>query len=357
MNLKIKFNFDKKIIDGLYSSKYFHSTKKIIDLEVPNQKSMLRFKHFNDNVVVAGISEVLQLIKFFLPQEFYNKTKIYYIEDGTITNADEPILILEGDYANFCLLENIIDGILSRRSSIATNTKNIVDIVSSERIIFMSDRSDDYTLFPYDGYAAYIGGIRKFVTYEHVAFLKNVDDYQVVGTIPHALIQQCDGSLVKALKKYKKIFPKEKIVGLIDFNNDCLKELEALKESNIELDFVRVDTSKNLIDKSLQDIFKISKDDKLFGVNEKLILKIREKLNNLGYKNTKIIATSSINEKIVKEYTDKKVPIDLYGIGKSFLNLNVTYTADLIKLNDKYLAKFGRDQNIDNYIKKMKKIH
>ena len=360
MKLKVNFKFDPKIKEGDYSAKYFLVSKKILEQSNKNNVSLLRFKHFNKNVVVCGIQEVLQLIKFCLPEQDFKKTKIYYLEDGQITNEDQPILAIEGDYKKFGYLENVIDAILSRRSSVATNAYNLTSMVGSNKIIYMADRSDDYSLQAYDGYSAYVGGIRKFVTNESVKFLKqsNITDFQVLGTIPHALIQQYEGDLSKTLKAFTQVFPNDTVIGLIDFHNDCLNELKMLKKNGIQkLDYVRIDTSKKLIDKSLQKTYFLSLYESLHGVNKHLVNKVRNKLDELGYKNTKIIVSSSINENSILNYEKQKTPIDLYGVGKYFMNVNVNYTGDLIKLNGKYLAKYGRDENIDSYLAKMKTIN
>lgn len=360
MELKIKFEFDEKIKNGDFSAKYFLVSKKILETSQKNDVSLLRFKHFDKNVVVCGIQEVLQLLKFCLSEQDFKQTKIYYLEDGQITNNDEPVLAIEGDYKKFGYLENIIDSILSRRSSVATNAYNLTSIVGSQRIIYMADRSDDYLLQAYDGYSAYVGGIRKFVTKESTRFLKeaNINDFQILGTIPHALIQQYKGNLSDALKSFSKVFPNDPVIGLIDFNNDCLKEIEELKKNGItKLDFVRIDTSKKLIDKSLQKIYFMSLDESLHGVNKHLITKVRNKLNVLGYEKTKIIVSSSINENVILNYEKEKTPIDIYGVGKYFMNINVNFTGDLIKLNGTYLAKEGRKENIDEYLSKMKTIN
>lgn len=357
MNLKIKFEFDPKIKDSYYSAKYFLTTQNILK-NYPSQKSLLRFKHFNQNVLIAGINEVLQLIKFALPEDVYKKTTIYYVEDGTITNDNEPILAIEGDYKEFAFLENIIDGILSRRSSVATNCKKVVDLIGSDKLIYMADRSDDYLMQPYDGYAAYIGGVKKFVTDAHAKFLSPQNDIQILGTIPHALIQQFEGNLSHALKAYMQVYPDKPVVGLIDFNNDCLNEIKLLHDNGInKLDFVRIDTSKKLVDASLQDDYQKTNNKELFGVNSYLVNKVRDQLDKYNYTETKIIVSSSINETIIQDYLNKKTPIDIYGVGKNLINVNLNFTGDLIKLNDKYLAKVGRNENIDRYLSKMKRIN
>ena len=121
----------------------------------------------------------------------------------------------------------------------------------------MADRTDDYVVQPYDGYAAYVGGIRNFVTEASVKYIKQFNNVKASGTIPHALIQQFKGDLPRAVKAYHQTFPQDKLVALIDYNNDVENEIINLKKSGIkDLDFIRIDTSANLVDFSIQRRYK-----------------------------------------------------------------------------------------------------
>lgn len=351
---KINFKFDKAIKNKKYTTKYFIATQKIFANENMGKNVCLRFCHFSDSAVVCGVAEVISLLKFILKKKI-NKLNIKYIPDGTITKKYEPVLIIEGDYQLFGHLENIIDGILSRRSSIATNVYNFIKLTGNDRFMFMSDRNDDYILQPYDGYAAYVGGATKFVTDKQIEFIKEDKKVSATGTIPHALIQQFNGDIVKTLNAYKKTFPNKPIVGLIDYNNDCIGEIQKLKSYKFnDLDFVRIDTSSSLVDLSLQQKYSNWKSKKeLYGVNKELILEVRKKLNELGYEKTKIVISSGLTIDRVKEYESNNIPIDMYGVGKSSTEINVFFTGDLIKSNGEYQAKVGRNFNIEEFIEKM----
>lgn len=351
----MKFKFDKKIKSKEYSSKYFINTQEIFKKEKLGKNVTLRFFHFQKNVCVCGVEECLQLLKFAISKQNLDKLNIYYVVDGTITNECEPVLIIQGNYKYFGHLENIIDSILSRRSSIATNCREYLKVVGSKKILFMADRSDDYLLQKYDGYAAYIGGIRHFCTKQHLELISDYKDIHYSGTTPHALIQQFGGDVSKAMVAYKKHFPKEKITALVDFNNDCVSEIHKLAHLNFKISYIRIDTSNKLVDKSLQtNNWKNNKS--LYGVNEKLIWLCRKELDKSKMHNTQIIVSSGLNLEKIKEFEENKVPIDVYGIGKSLLNINVNFTGDLIKDNNHYFAKVGRDEDIDHIIKTMKKL-
>lgn len=355
---KIKFKFDKAIKAKKYTTKYFITTQKIFSEENKGKNVCLRFCHFLDSAIVCGVAEVISLLKFVLKKKI-NKLNIKYLPDGSVAKKYEPVLTLEGDYQLFGHLENLIDGILSRRSSIATNVFNFIQVTGKDRFMFMSDRNDDYLLQPYDGYAAYVGGAVKFVTDKQIEFIKKDKNVSASGTIPHALIQQFNGDIVKTLEAYKRSFPQNPVVGLIDYNNDCLGEIKKLREANFNnLDFVRIDTSSSLVDKTLQDKNKNWKDKKeLYGVNQTLILEVRNKLDELDYKDTKIVISSGLKIDKVKEYEAKKIPVDMYGVGKSATEINVFFTGDLIKTDGEYQAKIGRNNNIDESLNKMETLN
>ncbi len=337
----MKINYKK------YSSKYFLDISKIV--EKSNDRVLLRFFSFTDNYILCGMKHVKKIIYESIPKKDLKNITIHSRKDGELINKEEPILLIEGHYSDFGFLENVIDGILSRMSSIATNVYNIKKITDKE-IIFMGDRTDLFVNQKYDGYAAYIGGIRNFVTESMIEDLKQFDDYNYVGTIPHALIQQHNGDIVKSLTSYKKYFPNNKLVALIDYHNDCISEINKIANSEIKNDIyaIRIDTSSSLIDKSLQD-----KKIKEYGVNDTLVKLVRKELDKNNMNDVKIIVSSNINENKIKEFNSKKTPIDIYGIGNFFLSRNVLFTGDLIKLNDKYEAKVGRNNPIEKYLNKM----
>ncbi len=330
-----------------YSSKYFIDTIDII--KELNNVVTLKFFSFNEEYVLCGINEVKKIIEKEITKADLKKLEIYSRKDGDVIKKGEPVLLITGDYSKFGYLENIIDGMLSRMSSVATNVFNLKKITDKD-IIFMADRTDLYCNQPYDGYAAYIGGMHKFVTQSMCELISDKKDYQYVGTVPHSLIQQHEGDLVKALQHYHKVFPKNKIVALIDYTNDCIGEIRKLANSNLKnkIEAVRIDTSSSLIDKSLQGL-----KEKYYGVNDKLIKLVRKELDKQGMNKTKIIVSSGINENSIKNFNKQKSPIDIYGIGSYFLTRSVFFTGDLIKLNGKYEAKVGRDSSIENYLKTM----
>ena len=335
--MKFNFSFDKRLKENYYSTNYFLKTIKIIE----NKKDIvgMQFIHFSSfPIMVCGIEEVIQLLKFCLGENF-KKIKVYSHLDGDIIDSNEPILVIKGEYKYFGHLENVIDGILSSRSSIATNSYQLKQYLNSNQsIIYMADRTNSYFNQPYDAYPAYIAGINLFVSDAQVEFFRDDKNVQVVGTMPHALIQQYRGNLSNAIKDYFRIHG-TKPFALIDYHNDVIMELESIKDMLDQIIGVRIDTSKNNIDNSLLKMNKM-----IYGVNHELICLVRKWLDNHGGKNIKIIISSGIGLNEVKTFHELNTPIDYYGIGSYFLTNSVHVSADLVTFNNQLESKYGRSK-------------
>lgn len=336
----MKFSFDKKIALGYYSADYFNKAINIIKKHKPNQMCCMQFTFFGkEPIKVCGIEESVQLIKASIKKEDLNKIQIYGRKDGDIVKPQTSTLLIIGPYQYFGHLENIIDGVLARRSSVCNNCYKILKLIKPAQLVYMADRTDDYLIQPYDGYAAYKGGVRTFVTKASITLIKD-KNIRVTGTMPHALIQQHGGDLIKAMKNYIKEHGREKAIALIDYHNDVESEIHKLANNFSSLYGVRIDTSSNLIDKGLLEKYGDKKE--LYGINPKLVELTRKALDKVGFKNTKIVVSSGLNEAKIKAFIAARSPIDFYGVGSSLITRNVHFTADLVTLNNKPQAKFGR---------------
>ncbi|AGM25441.1 nicotinate phosphoribosyltransferase [Spiroplasma chrysopicola] len=328
-----------KIKDGFYSAVYFQKTAKILKIERPNDIVTMQFFQRSDNVKLCGINECVDLIR----QEAFNPEtlEVWSLADGDLINANEPVLKIIGHYSNFGHLEGLIDGILARQTSIATNCYRVLQAAPSKGIIFMNDRNDYYYNQATDGYAAYIGGIRKFVTAAQVSLLP--EKLTPMGTVPHALIQAFNGDLVSALEAYQKHFPTEELVALVDYNNDVINDSLLVAKTFPKLAAVRVDTSQALTDK-----YFLGKEEQYLttpvnGVSKELIQTLRKVLDENGYNGVKIIVSSGFTAEKIAMFEAVQVPVDIYGVGQSLAKLSVGFTGDLVILNNVKQAKFGRN--------------
>jgi len=331
------FKFPKSIAKGFYSANYFLKTRKIVKQELPNHKVTMQFFQRENDIMLCGIDEVLALIETFATNP--SKLKIEALNDGDIIKAEEPVLKITGRYEDFGFLESLIDGILARRSSVATNVYRIKKVIGNKAAMFsMADRQDDYLTQAGDGYATYVAGVKKVSTDAQGLYWGG----KGMGTMPHALIQMCKGDIVKASKLYHKTFPKEKVTALIDYNNDVITDaLKLAKVLKKDLGAIRVDTSKALIDHYFDN--KSTKGFDPHGVCKELIFALRKELDKNGFNYVKIVVSSSFTLEKIKDWIKHKVPVDTYGVGSSLvINTTCGFTGDLVMLDGKPQAKVGR---------------
>ena len=330
------FKFPNNIKDGFYSANYFLKTRNIVRKNIPNHIVTMQFFQRSDDVMLCGIDESLALIKKFSNNP--TKLKIEALNDGDIIKENEPVLKITGKYEDFGFLESLIDGILARRSSVATNVYRIKKIIGKYDMFSMADRQDDYLTQVGDGYATYVAGVKKVSTDAQGLWWGG----KGMGTMPHALIQICGGDVIKAAKLYHKTYPNEKVTALIDYNNDVITDaIKIAKVLKKDLKAIRVDTSKSLLDKYF--VRKKMKDKKYYGVSKELIVALRKELDKNGFNYIKIVVSSSFTLEKIKQWVKEKVPVDTYGVGSALVkNDTVGFTGDLVMLDGKPQAKVGR---------------
>ncbi|MFY4774548.1 nicotinate phosphoribosyltransferase [Metabacillus sp. RGM 3146] len=334
------FKFDERVKEGWFSAVYFLKTKEIVSAIRPENIVTMQFFQ-KEHAVLCGTDEVIALLKTFAEKP--ETLEIHSLKDGDKISPFETVLTITGPYQYFGYLEGVIDGILARRTSVATNVYNVVKAAGisgiQKPVIFMGDRDDHFTQQAGDGYAAYIGGSSAQATHAMSEWWGK----QGMGTMPHALIQMFDGDIVETSKAYAKTFPEDDLIVLVDYNNDCITDaLKVAREFGSELKGVRVDTSRTMIDQ-----YFVRNPDVLGtfdprGVNGHLIFALREALDREGYGHVKIVVSGGFNEKRIKEFEEQQVPVDIYGVGSSLLKITIGFTGDNVMLNGKPQAKAGR---------------
>jgi nicotinate phosphoribosyltransferase len=334
------FKFDERIKEGWFSAVYFLKTKEIARKYKPDAVVTMQFFQKNHSVL-CGTDEVIALLHTFADHP--EKLEIHSLKDGDQISPFETVLTITGRYQDFGFLEGIIDGILARRTSVATSVYNVMKAAAlsghQKPVIFMGDRDDHFTQQAGDGYAAFIGGSTAQATHA----MNEWWGKQGMGTMPHALIQLFNGDIVGAAKAYQETFPEDELIALVDYNNDVITD--ALKVARVfgsELKGVRVDTSRMMIDKYfLRNQHVLGTFDPR-GVNSELIFALRKELDEAGFPHVNIVVTGGFNEKRIREFEESMVPVDVYGVGSSLLKIHVGFTGDNVVLDGVHQAKAGR---------------
>jgi len=314
-----------------YIAKYFIRSSRILELNNIDTICTMQFFQRNNNVIFCGFKEAINILKKDIN---FNTFKIRYLEDGSKINSMDIVFELSGFARDIIIYEGILDGIFSRLTTISTNANSLVLAAKNKKIIMMLDRADHFLMQPFDGYAAKIGGIVDQVTNAH--FDKWSINNNSVGTIPHSLIQIFNGDLIKTLKMFEKSFPTDKLIALVDFNNDVIGDsIKVVKYFGTKIYGIRVDTSPNVTDISQLGT-------KYKGVNSKLIKNLKNELIKLGHPDIKIIVSSGITPKKINDFEIDGAPIDYYGVGSYFLDNRINFTGDMVLRNGEECAKYGR---------------
>lgn len=334
------FKFDERVGEGWFSAAYFLKTREIIKEFCPGAVVTMQFFQ-KEHAVLCGTDEVIALIQTFA--EHPEDLEVKSLKDGDKISPFETVLTIKGPYEYFGYLEGLIDGVLARRTSVATNVYNVVQAARNggieKPVIFMGDRDDHFTQQAGDGYAAFIGGTTAQATHAMGEWWGK----KGMGTMPHALIQMFQGDVVAASSAYHSKFPEDELVVLIDYNNDVITDaLKVAREFGPLLKGVRVDTSRTMVDQHFIRHPELLGTFDPRGVNPPLIFALRKALDEEGYNHVKIVVSGGFNQKRIREFEKQGAPVDMYGVGNSLLKVNISFTGDNVELDGMPVAKAGR---------------
>jgi len=127
---------------------------------------------------------------------------------------------------------------------------------------------------------------------------------------------------------------------LVDFENDSVRTaLDVADALGDRLWGVRLDTSEALVDRSLWTELG---DFRPTGVNERLVRKVREALDAAGHERVRIVASGGFTVEKIRDFEEKGVPVDAYGVGSSLIRGSNDFTADVVVTDGKPSGKVGR---------------
>ncbi len=130
------------------------------------------------------------------------------------------------------------------------------------------------------------------------------------------------------------------ITVLVDFENDSVATaLEVAEALGPKLWGVRLDTSEQLVDRSLLDEMGGFYPT---GVNPRLVEKVRGALDGAGFPDVRIVVSGGFNAQRIREFEAHGVPVDAYGVGSSLIRGQNDFTADVVTVNGRPCAKVGR---------------
>ncbi|MGH3007014.1 MAG: quinolinate phosphoribosyl transferase, partial [Gaiellaceae bacterium] len=262
---------------------------------------------------------------------------VHALYDGDEISPWETVMTIEGDFTLFAHLETVYLGVLARRTLVSTNVRRVVEAAHEKPILFFPARHDHHRVQTGDGYAAHVAGAIGVSTDAQASWWGG----RGVGTVPHALIAAYGGNTVLAATKFAEhADPDVNIVVLVDFENDSVKTaLEVARALGDRLWGVRLDTSESLVDRSL---WSEMGDFNPTGVNERLVHRVRNVLDENGFERVKIVASGGFTVEKIRAFEEREVPVDAYGVGSSLIRGANDFTADVVLTDGLPSAKVGR---------------
>ncbi|MEX2252898.1 MAG: hypothetical protein WD649_01990, partial [Thermoleophilaceae bacterium] len=324
----------EKMRDGYYTDAYFNHTRSALIADDLHPRVLMQVFQKKE-AVLGGMDEAIAILK--LCSHGWSELDVRALYDGDEIEPWETVLTIEGDYTLFAHLETVCLGVLARRTLISTNVRRVVEAASGKEILYFPARHDHHRVQTGDGYAAHVAGAIGVSTDAQASWWGG----RGIGTVPHGLIAAYGGDTVLAAARFVEWAPQDmNIVVLVDFENDSVRtSLEVARALGPRLWGVRLDTSGDLVDRSLWD--EMGEFDPR-GVNERLVRKVRDALDTDGFERVKIVASGGFTVEKIEEFERKAVPVDAYGVGSSLIRGQNDFTADIVMTDGRSAAKVGR---------------
>lgn len=217
--------------------------------------------------------------------------------EGDLVFANEPIFQVEGELAQCQLIETAVLNIINFQTLIATKAARIKSVIEDEPLLeFGTRRAQEMDAAIWGTRAAVIGGADGTSNVR----AGKIFGIPVLGTHAHALVQTY-GDDYKAFKAYAQTH--RDCVFLVD-TYDTLRigvpaAIAVAKEFGDKINFkgVRLDSG---------DMAYLSK-------------KVRQQLDEAGFPNAKIYASSDLDENTILNLKMQKAKIDVWGVGTKLI--------------------------------------
>jgi nicotinate phosphoribosyltransferase len=334
----------ERIRDGYYSDAYFVYTKQLLEAEGHHPQLTMQVFQKHESLL-GGIDEAIAVLKLcsghrdesgeWIPG--WDELEVLALREGDRIAPRETVMTITGDYSLFAHLETVYLGVMARRSLIMRNVAEVVEAARGKPIFYFPARHDHWLVQTGDGWSAHVAGAIGVSTDAQASWWGG----RGIGTVPHGLIAAYDGDTVKAASVFADRFHDEmNITVLVDFENDSVRTALAVAEAlGTKLWGVRLDTSEQLVDRSLHDEMGGFTPT---GVNPRLVEKVRGALDAGGYSDVRIVASGGFNAQRIREFEAARVPVDAYGVGSSLIRGQNDFTADVVLVDGRPRAKVGR---------------
>jgi nicotinate phosphoribosyltransferase len=338
----------ERMQDGYYSDKYFVRTRDVLRSAARDPQVVMQV--FQKHAAwLGGTDEAVAILKTCLtPGYEWGDLDVHALRDGDAVRPWETVMTISGPYAAFAHLETVYLGVLARRTRVATNTRLVVEAAWPKPVLFFPARFDHWLVQTGDGYAAHVAGAIGVSTDAQASWWGSSG----MGTVPHALIAALGGDTVAATRAMADHLPDDvRLITLVDFDNDCVgTSLAVARALGDRLSGVRLDTSEAMVDRS---VLPQMGDFDPRGVNPQLVRNVRAALDAEGFTSVQITVSGRFDPAKIRRFEEHGVPVDSYGVGSSLFSGRFDFTADIVTVDGRPVAKAGRRARLNRRLEKV----
>ncbi len=317
------------------------------------------FRQIPDNggfAIMAGVEQLIEYLKnlkfseedieYFRSKKMFSEEFLDYlrnfkfecdvwaIPEGTPIFPGEPIVIVRGPIIQAQIIETMMLLTINHQSLIATKANRIVRAAQGRTVMeFGSRRAQGYEGAILGARAAYIGGaIGTACTIADRDF-----SIPALGTMAHSWIQMFPSEL-EAFRTYARLYP-DNCVLLVDTYNVLKSGVpNAIKTFNEEIvprgyrpKGIRIDSG---------DIAYLSKE-------------ARKMLDDAGFPDCQIIASSGLDEYVIRDLLNQGAKIDSFGVGERLITARSepvfggVYKLVAVEENGKIIPKIKVSENVE----------
>jgi nicotinate phosphoribosyltransferase len=335
-----------RIREGYYSDQYFNLTRELLEVEDRHPRVLMQVFQ-KEQSILGGIDEAIAVVRECSGrhvdggwQNGWDELEMRALDEGDEIAPFETVMTIEGDYGLFAHLETVYLGCLARRTLVMRNVRAVVEAAHGKPILFFPARHDHWLVQTGDGWAAHVAGAIGVSTDAQASWWGG----RGVGTVPHALVAAFGGDTVAAARPFSDRYHADtNITVLVDFDNDSVRTtLEVAEALGGQLWGVRLDTSERLVDVALAD----EPDPALHhGVTPLLARRVRAALDDAGHGHVRIVVSGGFDAEKIARFEAEGTPVDAYGVGSSLLRGQNDFTADVVRVDGRAVAKVGREEH------------
>jgi len=259
---------------------------------------------------------------------------VWAIPEGTPIFPNEPIVTVVGPVIQAQFVETMILLSVNHQSLIATKANRIVRAAQGRPVMeFGSRRAQSYDGAVLGARAAYIGGCVGTAC----AIADRDFGVPAMGTMAHSWVQMFPSEL-EAFRAYARTYPSNCILLVDTYNvlkSGVPNAIKVFKEEIVPRGFrpkgIRIDSG---------DIAYLSK-------------KARQMLDAAGFKDCQIVASSSLDEYIIRDLLQQGAKIDSFGVGEKLITSSSepvfggVYKLAAVQQNGKIIPKIKISENVE----------